>query len=164
MANFCAAILILKIEKYPIFSVYYVFYLNKSKNATEMQKEILQYMEKVLWLIKYVKSGLQSFLVLWTFWPSNSLLWGCLIYWNMFSSPPGLYPLEANCGREQTYLTYPNQYSYWWKWKMSFILRKKHNGLFGQPNNSLYSTLQNLEQYLIICLFRVYLFRVSLPH
>ena len=32
-------------------------------------------MEKVLWLIKVVKSGLQSFLVLLTFWANNSLPW-----------------------------------------------------------------------------------------
>ena len=31
--------------------------------------------------------------------PSNSLLWGCIMHEKMFSSTPGLYPLEANSGR-----------------------------------------------------------------
>ena len=30
---------------------------------------------------------------------NNSLLWGCLMHWKMFSNTPGLYPLEANNGR-----------------------------------------------------------------
>ena len=65
-------------------------------------KRFVQHMEKVLWLIKCVKSGLQSFLVFLTFWPNNSLLWGCLMHWEMFSSTPGLYPLGANSGRWTT--------------------------------------------------------------
>ena len=74
-------------------------------------------MEKMLWLIKSVKSDLQSFLVLLTFWPNNSFSErGCLVHWKMFSSSPGLYP--------------PNQWTYWWKWKMSFILWKKPKWTF----------------------------------
>ena len=60
-------------------------------------------MEKVLWLIKQVENDLQSFLLLLTFWPNNSLLWGCLLHWKMFSSTPGLSPLGANNKRELTY-------------------------------------------------------------
>ena len=46
------------------------------------------------------QSDLQSFLVLLTFGPNNSLLWGCLTHWKMFSSTPGLSPLEANIAGE----------------------------------------------------------------
>ena len=42
---------------------------------------------------------LQTFLVLLTHWPNNSLLWGCLMHQKMFRSTPGPYPLEANSGR-----------------------------------------------------------------
>ena len=52
-------------------------------------------MEKLLWLIEWVKSGLWSFLVLLIFWPNNYLLWGCLMHGKTFSSTPGLYPLEV---------------------------------------------------------------------
>ena len=38
-----------------------LYYFKKGKNTIEMQKKIVQCMEKVLWLIAYVKSGLQSF-------------------------------------------------------------------------------------------------------
>ena len=60
-------------------------------------------------------------LVLLTLWPNNSLLWGCLMHWKMFSSTPGLYPLEANSKSQPTYSKYPNQWSYWWKWKMCLL-------------------------------------------
>ena len=36
------------------------YYFKKGKNATEMQKSFVQFMENVLWVIKRVKSGLQS--------------------------------------------------------------------------------------------------------
>ena len=39
-------------------------------------------------------------------------------------------------GRQLT--KYPNQYSYWWKWKMSFILQKRLNGLLDQPNTRIW--------------------------
>ena len=55
-----------------------LYYFKKSKNATERKKRFVLCMEKVLWLIERVKSGLQSFLVLLTFWPNNSLLWAVL--------------------------------------------------------------------------------------
>ena len=45
------------------------------------------------------QSGLQSLLILLTFWTNNSLLWGHLMHWKIFSSAPGLYPLEGNSGR-----------------------------------------------------------------
>ena len=86
----------------------------------------MQCTEKVLGLIENVKSGLQSHLALLTFWPNNSLLWGCLMHWKMFSSTPGLYPLEANSGRQSTYSKYPNQSSYWWNWKTCLLFYEKN--------------------------------------
>ena len=70
------------------------YYFKKGKKAIEMQKRFVQCIENMLWLVKCVKSGLWSFSVLLTFWPNNSLLWGCLMHWKMFSSSPGLCPLE----------------------------------------------------------------------
>ena len=65
--NFCVAILILKMEdKKQHFWHIMLYYFKKGKNATEMQKMIcavVQCMEKVLWLIERVKSGLQSFVL-----------------------------------------------------------------------------------------------------
>ena len=104
------------------FSVYYALSISrKVKTQVKQEERFLQYMEKVLWLMEHVKSTLWSFLVLLTFWPHSSLLWGCLMHWKMFSSTPGLCPLEANSGREPTYSKYPNQYSYWWKWKLCLL-------------------------------------------
>ena len=101
LVNFCAAILILKMEKNAQnFRGIMFYYFKKDKNETKMQKKrFVQCLEKMLRLTKSVKSGLQSFLVLLTFWPNNSLLWVCLMHWKMFSSTPGLYSLEANSGR-----------------------------------------------------------------
>ena len=67
-----------------------------------------------------------KFLVLLTLWPNDSFPWGCLTYWKVFSSSPGLYPLEANSGRQPTYSKYPDQWSYWWKWKMCLLFYGKN--------------------------------------
>ena len=66
--NFCVAILISKKEE-DIQRFHHImpYYFKKGKNANEMQKKIVQYMERVLWLIKCVKSDVQSFLGLLTF-------------------------------------------------------------------------------------------------
>ena len=40
-----------------------LYYFKKGKNATKMQKRFVQCMEKVLWLIEQVKSGLWSFVL-----------------------------------------------------------------------------------------------------
>ena len=66
--NFCVAILILKMEeKKQRFWHSTLYYFKKGKNTTETQKKkkkrYAQCMEKVLWLIEHVKSGLQSFLL-----------------------------------------------------------------------------------------------------
>ena len=89
-------------------------------------------MEKALWLNERVKSGLRSFLVLLTFWPNYSLLWGCLMHWKTFSSTPGLYPQEANSRRQLTYSKYTNQWLLVKMKNVSFILWKRLNRLFGQ--------------------------------
>ena len=63
VVNFCAAILILKMEEnMQHFQCIVLYYFKKGKNATKMQKKkIVQCMEKVLWLIKRVQSGLRNF-------------------------------------------------------------------------------------------------------
>ena len=63
MVNFCAAILILKMEEDTQHFWHIILcYFKKGKNTTEMQKKkFVQYMGKVLWLIKRVKSGLWWF-------------------------------------------------------------------------------------------------------
>ena len=82
LVNFCAAILILKMEEDMQHFQLLMLYFKRGKNTTEMQKKkrFVQCMQQVLWLIECVKSGLWSFLVLLTSWPNNSLLWGCLMH------------------------------------------------------------------------------------
>ena len=91
-------------------------------------------MEKVLWLTECVQGSLWSFLVLLTFCPNNPLLWGCLMYWKMFNSTPGLYPLEIAGASQHIQNIQINQVI--GENKMCLVLQKKHNGLFGQPNIS----------------------------
>ena len=78
LVNFCAVILILKMEEdTQHFCHIILYYFKKGKNATEKQKtkkRFVRCMEKVLLLIERVKSGLQSFLILVKLWPNNSLL------------------------------------------------------------------------------------------
>ena len=63
--NFCVAILILKMEEdLQHFWNIMFYYSQKGKIATEMQKEIfVQFMEKVLWLIRLVKTGSRGFML-----------------------------------------------------------------------------------------------------
>ena len=130
--TFCAVILILKMEENTQdFQCVMLYYFNKGKNATERQKKRFVWcMEKVLWLLECVKSSLWNFLVLLTFWPNNPLLWGCLMHWKMFSCTPGLYPIEANSGRQPTCSKYPDQSSYWWKWKICLLFYIKMQWTF----------------------------------
>ena len=88
-------------------------YFKKGKNTTEMQKKICAVFGEGVVTDPMCQSGLQSFLVLLTFWPNNSLLWVCLRHWEMFSRTPGLYPLGANSRRQRTSSKYPNQLSCW---------------------------------------------------
>ena len=54
--NFCVAILILKMEEHTKqFQYIMLCYFKKGKNTTEYNR-LVQYMEKVLWLIECVKS------------------------------------------------------------------------------------------------------------
>ena len=131
--NSCAAILILKMEENMHHFWHIMLYYFK-KSATKMQKEDFCSLWRSCLTIKHIKNGLWSFLVLLTFWQNNSLLWGYFRYWKMFSSSPGLYPLEANMGDGRHT---PNIQICKVIGKMknvSFILWKKLNGLFGQPN------------------------------
>ena len=64
--NFCVAILVLKMEENTQhFQYIMLYYFKKGKNTTETHthKRFVQCMEKVLWLIEHVKSGLQSFVL-----------------------------------------------------------------------------------------------------
>ena len=100
------------------------------------KKRFVPCMEKVPWLIGCVKSGSRSFLVLLMFWPNNSLLWVCLIHWKMFSSTPGLCPLEADM------LKISKSIMLLVKMKnVSFILQKKLSELLGQPR--MFSFVRN---------------------
>ena len=59
MVNFCVAILILKVgENKQHFRHIMLYYFKKGKNTTETQENICTVMEKVLGLIKHVKSFL----------------------------------------------------------------------------------------------------------
>ena len=64
------AILILKMEeKKQHFRHIMLYYFKKGKNATEMQnKRFVQCVEKVLWLIERVKSGLRCFVLEISHW------------------------------------------------------------------------------------------------
>ena len=114
------------------------FLISRKVKMQPKHKRFVQCTEKMLWLTECVKSGLRSFLVLLTFRLNNSLLWGCLMHWKVFSSTPGLHPREANSGRQPTCSKYANQWSYWWKWKMCLILWNKPYRLSGQSSIFLY--------------------------
>ena len=76
-----------------------LYYFKKGKNATEMQKKICAVYGEGAVIDRTCQKWFAKFLVLLTFWPNNSLLWGCLMRWKMFSSTPGLFPLEPNSRR-----------------------------------------------------------------
>ena len=60
-----------------------LYYFKKGKNATEMQKKICAVYGKGAvtdqtcqkWFVKFFGTG--------DIWPSNSLLWGCLMHWKI---------------------------------------------------------------------------------
>ena len=133
--NLGAAILILKMkENMQHFRCIMLYYFKKGKHATEMQKKICAAYGEGAATDWTVRSGLWSFLVLLIFRPNNSLLWGCLVHWQMFTSTPGLCPLEANTGREPTSSKYKSVKLLVKMKNVSFILRKKLKELFGQPS------------------------------
>ena len=64
--NFCIAILVLKMEEnMQHFQHIMLYYFKKGENTAEMQKKkrFVHCVEKVLQLIKCVKSGLRSFML-----------------------------------------------------------------------------------------------------
>ena len=90
-----------------IFGILYFIISREVKTPLKWKKKLCSGWRRCCdWL--NVSNGLQSFLVLWTFWPNNSLLWGCLRHWKTFSSTLGHYPLEANSRRLATYSKHPN--------------------------------------------------------
>ena len=109
--------------------------LRKVKNTTQMQKKsFVQFVVKVLWLIEHVESGLWSFLVLLTFWPNDSLLWGCLMHWKVFSSTLGLFPLEFNNGRQGQAQNIHTIKVIGENDKYVFYFTENHRDIFGQLN------------------------------
>ena len=86
-----------------------LYYFKKGENTTETQKKISTVCGEGAMTDGTCQKWLQSLLVLLIFWPNNPLLWGCLMNWKMFSSTPGLYPLEANSGRYLAYSKFSNQ-------------------------------------------------------
>ena len=79
------------------------------KNATETQEKIYAVYGEVAVTDRTCQKWFAKFLGIIDIRPNNSLPWGCLMHWKMFSSTPGLCPLEANSRREPTYSKYPNQ-------------------------------------------------------
>ena len=77
LVNFCAAILILKMEEYTQhFGILCFSILRKVKMQLKCKrKRFVQCMEKVLWLIEHVKSGLRNS---WYYWHFGQIIlcWG----------------------------------------------------------------------------------------
>ena len=104
------------------------YYFKKGKKATETQKKIgvvygkgavtAQICQK--WSVEFVGTVDQVSLC----------CGGCLMHWKMFSRTPSLYPLEAN---SDVFIISKSIKSLV-KIKNVFY-GKKHNELFGQPNN-----------------------------
>ena len=93
--NFCVAILILKMEETTHFWCVMLYYFKKHKNTTETQKkDLCNVWEGAVtngicqeWFAKFLGT-------------IDILLQAYLKHWKMFSNTPGLYPLEANSGRQ----------------------------------------------------------------
>ena len=100
MVNFCAAILILKMEEdMQHFGILCFIISRKVKMQLKCTKKICAVYGEGAVTDRMCQKWFVKFLVLLTLWPNDSLLWGCLVHWKMFSSTPGLYPLEANSRR-----------------------------------------------------------------
>ena len=85
-----------------------LYYVKKGKNTTETQNKICAVYGEGAMTDQTCQKWFAKFLVLLTFGPNNSLLWGDLMHWKMYNSTPGLCPLEANSGRQPTYSKCPN--------------------------------------------------------
>ena len=86
-----------------------LYYFKKDKNTKGIQENACAACGEGAVTDQTCQKWFAKFLVLLTFWPNNSLLWGCRMHWKMFSSNPGLFPLDANGGRQLTYSKYPHQ-------------------------------------------------------
>ena len=96
----------------------------------------VQCVEKVLWLIECVEGGLRRFMLAIS---HQTTLHGRVEQLKSKAIKLRHSLRTVNIlwrGRQLT--KYPNQYSYWWKWKMSFILQKRLNGLLDQPNTRIW--------------------------
>ena len=98
----------------------------KVKMQLKRKKRFVQYMEKVLWLIKHVKNGLWSFLVPVIFWPNNQPFAvgpSCALE-AVWQHP---WPLPTSSQQLETVhiLKIIRISSYWWKWKMYFTEKKE---------------------------------------
>ena len=107
--NFCAAVLILKMEEDTRHFWCIMLYFKKGKNATKTQKKICAvYGEGAV--TEHVKRGLLvSVSGLLTFWLNDALLRGCLMHGRMCSSTPGLCPLDVSSGRQLACSKFTNQ-------------------------------------------------------
>ena len=99
------------------------------------KERFVQGMERVLRLIKYVKSSSWSFVLEISHW---TMLRGRVgqVKLIVIKSRHDLRTIKVlPHGRQPTCSKYPNQYSYWWKWKMCLLFYgNKLNRHFGQPN------------------------------
>ena len=129
LVNFCAAILILKIEgDMEHFWCIMLYNFKKGKNNWNAKKDLCSVWRRCCNWLNMSKVVSE---VSWYYWHFGQIILSCgavLMLWKMFSSTPGLHLLQANSRRYPTYSKYPNQSSYWWKWKVC-LLWKKCNGL-----------------------------------
>ena len=63
-----------------------LYYFKKGKNASEIQKKICAVYGEGAMTDRTRQKWFVKFLGAIDIWPDNSLLWGCLMHWKMFSS------------------------------------------------------------------------------
>ena len=74
-------------------------YFKKSKNVTETQKKISAPYGKGVVTDRMYQKWFAKYLGTIDIMTKKFFLWGCLMHWKIFSSTPGLHPLEANSRR-----------------------------------------------------------------
>ena len=149
LVNFCVATLILKIEENKqYFSAYYALLFQQMQKQDWNAKRFVQCMEKVLWLIKCVKSGLQSLMLEISHWTTPHSQAGQLkliILKSRHGEQSTLYPMGDS---QHTQNTQINKVIGENEKNVPFILQNRLNGLFGQSN------IKNKKKTLICILFR----------
>ena len=75
-------------KKYATFWRIMLYYFKKGKNASEIQKKICAVYGEGAMTDQTRQKWFVKFLGAIDIWPDNSLLWGCLRHWKMFSSTP----------------------------------------------------------------------------